>query len=85
MAAASNGELYVGGWFEEADSMDSPYWARWRVCPVDFNCDEVVDFGDYLEFLNLFDAGDPRADLNHDGAIDFVDYLAFLNAFDAGC
>lgn len=55
------------------------------VCAVDFNGDGVVDFADYLEFLNLFDARDPRADLNGDGVIDFVDYLEFLNQFEAGC
>ncbi|MCC6678612.1 MAG: hypothetical protein IT436_15875 [Phycisphaerales bacterium] len=54
-------------------------------CPVDFNGDGVIDFSDYLEFLNLFDALDPRADLNGDGVIDFADYLEFLNHYDAGC
>ncbi len=55
------------------------------VCVADLNRDGVVDFGDYLEFLNLFDATDPRVDLNHDGVVDFGDYLEFLNLFDAGC
>jgi hypothetical protein len=54
-------------------------------CDVDYNCDGIVDFSDYLEFLNLFDAADPRADLNEDGIVDFSDYLEFLNLFDAGC
>ncbi|MCC6679182.1 MAG: hypothetical protein IT436_18810 [Phycisphaerales bacterium] len=54
-------------------------------CIVDLNGDGVVDFADYLEFLNLFDAQDPRVDFNHDGVVDFADYLEFLNLFDAGC
>lgn len=54
-------------------------------CPADLNQDGVVDFTDYLEFLNLFDAGDARVDFNHDGVVDFADYLDFLNLFDAGC
>lgn len=54
-------------------------------CPADLNGDGLIDFADYLEFLNLFDAMDPRADFNHDGFIDFVDYLEFLNHYDAGC
>jgi len=54
-------------------------------CPADLNGDGMVDFSDYLEFLNLYDAGDPRADFNGDGMVDFSDYLEFLNLYDAGC
>ena len=56
-----------------------------KVCAVDLNGDGIVDFADYLEFLNLFDAQDLRVDFNHDGIVDFADYLEFLNLFDAGC
>ncbi|MCC6676314.1 MAG: hypothetical protein IT436_04145 [Phycisphaerales bacterium] len=56
-----------------------------RVCPADTNCDGTVDFADYLEFLNLFDAEDPRIDFNQDGLVDFGDYLEFLNHYDGGC
>lgn len=55
------------------------------VCPIDFNGDGQIDFLDYLEFLNLYDAQDPRADLNGDGQVDFADYLEFLNSFDRQC
>ena len=51
----------------------------------DLNGDGFVDFSDYLEFLNLYDAQDPRADFNRDGFVDFTDYLEFLNLYDAGC
>lgn len=54
-------------------------------CVVDLNMDGLVDFADYLEFLNLYDAQDPRVDFNMDGLVDFGDYLEFLNLFDAGC
>ncbi|MCC6677735.1 MAG: hypothetical protein IT436_11370 [Phycisphaerales bacterium] len=54
-------------------------------CLADLNGDGVVDFADYLEFLNLYDAGDLRADFNRDGIVDFADYLEFLNHYDAGC
>jgi hypothetical protein len=54
-------------------------------CPADLNGDGLVDFADYLEFLNRFDEGDPSVDFNQDGVIDFADYLEFLNLFDAGC
>ncbi|MCC6677397.1 MAG: dockerin type I repeat-containing protein [Phycisphaerales bacterium] len=54
-------------------------------CPGDLNGDGQVDFADYLEFLNLYDAGDPAADLNEDGEVDFADYLEFLNLYNEGC
>jgi len=54
-------------------------------CPIDFTGDGLVDFSDYLEFLNLYDAADPRADLTGDGLVDFSDYLEFLNLYDSGC
>jgi len=55
------------------------------VCLADFDGDGVVDFNDYLAFLNLFNEADPRADLDGDGGVDFNDYLAFLNLFNQGC
>jgi hypothetical protein len=54
-------------------------------CRVDLSGDGLVDFSDFLEFLNLFDAGDERVDFNEDGIIDFGDYLEFLNLFEVGC
>ncbi|MCC6675696.1 MAG: hypothetical protein IT436_01005 [Phycisphaerales bacterium] len=54
-------------------------------CPADLNGDGIVDFADYLEFLNFYDAQDLRVDFNHDGIVDFADYLEFLNLYDAGC
>lgn len=54
-------------------------------CPADLNGDGLIDFTDYLEFLNLYDAQNPRIDFATDGVIDFADFLEFLNLFDAGC
>jgi hypothetical protein len=31
--------------------------ATLTVCAGDINCDESVDFGDFLEFFNSYDAG----------------------------
>jgi len=53
--------------------------------PGDLNGDGLLDFADYLEFLNLYDAQDLRADFNGDGLVDFADYLEFLNLYEAGC
>ncbi|MCC6677764.1 MAG: hypothetical protein IT436_11515 [Phycisphaerales bacterium] len=54
-------------------------------CVVDLNQDGLVDFADYLEFLNRYDTQDPSVDFNQDGLVDFADYLEFLNLYDAGC
>ncbi len=54
-------------------------------CPGDLTGDHAVDFNDLLHFLNLFNAGDARADFSPDGVIDFNDLLAYLNAYAAGC
>ncbi|MCC6675807.1 MAG: hypothetical protein IT436_01560 [Phycisphaerales bacterium] len=79
-------------YFGDADGNPTPGYRpgevtlQWETeCLVDFNGDAIVDFADYLEFLNLYDAQDLRIDFATDGVIDFADYLEFLNLFDAGC
>ncbi len=54
-------------------------------CLADFNGDTVVDFFDYLDFVDAFSANDPSADFNGDTVIDFFDYLDFVDAFSTGC
>ncbi len=54
-------------------------------CAADFNGDGVVDFFDYLDFVDAFSANAPSADFNNDGVIDFFDYLDFVDAFAGGC
>jgi probable HAF family extracellular repeat protein len=56
-----------------------------RVCVADTNCDGIVDFNDFLEYLNLYNAQDPRADLNGDEVVDFNDLLVFMNLYNTGC
>lgn len=71
----------------------TPCTARYRAtlrsspcgCAADFNGDGVVDFFDYLDFVQAFAAQIPAADFNGDGVIDFFDYLDFVQAFSAGC
>ena len=48
---------------------------------ADFNADGVVDFFDYLDFVDAFSSNAPDADFNEDSVIDFFDYLDFVNAF----
>jgi hypothetical protein len=55
------------------------------LCRADLNGDGVLDFFDFLEFQDLFAAGDPRADFDGSGVLDFFDFLAFQNEFAAGC
>lgn len=55
------------------------------ICRPDLNGDGAVDFFDFLEFQNLFAAGDPRADFTGDGVLDFFDFLAFQQAVAEGC
>lgn len=54
-------------------------------CYADINMDGYVDFLDYLEFLNLYEAHDRRVDFTGDGLVDFSDYLEFLNLYGNSC
>jgi hypothetical protein len=54
-------------------------------CRPDVNGDGRVNVADFLAFLSLYAAGDPRADFNASGGIDVSDFLAFLAAYSAGC
>jgi glycosylphosphatidylinositol phospholipase D len=54
-------------------------------CAADLDGDGALTVFDFLEFQNLFDAGDLRADFDGDGSLSLFDFLAFQNLFDAGC
>lgn len=54
-------------------------------CPADVNFDHVVDFFDYLDFVQQFSMQAPEADFNFDEVVDFFDYLDYLQAFSSGC
>ncbi len=54
-------------------------------CLPDFNDDGVLDFFDYLDFVDAFSANNPSADFNGDSSIDFFDYLDFVDAYSSGC
>ncbi|MFI4883376.1 MAG: GC-type dockerin domain-anchored protein [Phycisphaerales bacterium JB064] len=58
---------------------------RSLTCASDLDGDGQTTIFDTLEFMNLFEVGDPRADLNGDGSLDIFDLLVFLNAFESGC
>ena len=48
---------------------------------ADINSDGIVDFFDYLDFVQLFSTSDPLSDFNGDETIDFFDYLDFVAEF----
>ncbi|MBM4108814.1 MAG: hypothetical protein FJ255_08395 [Phycisphaerae bacterium] len=54
-------------------------------CRGDWNGDGVVDFNDFLAYLNDYNAGLPIADINGDGVVDFNDFLEFLNLYNTPC
>ncbi|MBU6413891.1 MAG: DNRLRE domain-containing protein [Planctomycetes bacterium] len=54
-------------------------------CAPDFNADTVLDFFDYLDFVQAYAAGSNTADYNGDTTVDLFDYLDFVAAFAAGC
>lgn len=76
------GRRFVGGYWGiiGAATLPTP-----PTCAADLDGDRVIDFADYLQFLNLFESGDPRADQSQDGVVDSIDFLVFLNLCDAGC
>ncbi len=53
-------------------------------CEGDIDGDGELTLFDFLEFSNLFDAGDLKADFDCDGMLTLFDFLEFSNAFDAG-
>lgn len=73
----------TGGYFGASFGMAGTYPVP--CCPGDWNCDGVIDFNDFLGYLNDYNAGNPRADLTGDGVVDFNDMLEFLNRYNSPC
>lgn len=48
---------------------------------TDFNGSGVVDFPDFLSFVQAFGTADANFDLNGSGTVDFVDFLTFAANF----
>jgi hypothetical protein len=80
-----NSDVLAGGAFEFAGGLTSDALAWWHTCLAEFNCDGVIDFFDYLDFVQALSDADPRADINSDGTIDLFDYLDFVARFSDGC
>jgi hypothetical protein len=89
----TGGDMVTASIFPAADSMpeldtsndSATVTFQSTACPADINGDGGIDVRDYLAFLSLYAAADPRADFNASGHIDVADYLAFLSAYAVGC
>ena len=80
LSADVTGDLIVNQ--DDLDAIDAILGTD---CPADLDGNGTLDIFDFLEFQNLFDAGDLRADLDGSGSLDIFDFLEFQNLFDAGC
>ena len=49
---------------------------------IDFDDNDVIDFGDFILLAQAFGTGDTRFDLNGDDAVDFQDFLIFARLYD---
>ncbi|MFI4892166.1 MAG: GC-type dockerin domain-anchored protein [Phycisphaerales bacterium JB060] len=54
-------------------------------CQADVDGNGVLEVFDFLEFQNLFAAGDGRADCDASGRLDIFDFLCFTNLYAGGC
>lgn len=68
-----------------AGTTTPPAFSFSTIRPADFNNDSVVDFFDYLDFVDAYSLNDPISDFNGDSEIDFFDYLDFVDAYSVGC
>lgn len=88
----------VTGTFDSYDLPAAPPTLAYRVfyepnrvyvrltCAADFNGDAAFNFFDISSYIDLYNAGDPRADLAAPfGALNFFDIATFINVYNAGC
>ncbi len=54
-------------------------------CRADLDGDGLLTVFDFLEFQNLFNAGDLRADFDGDLLLTFFDFLVYQSEFTSGC
>jgi trimeric autotransporter adhesin len=76
----------VGGFTNTDQGGAAGHLAFWGCpCLADFNNNGLVDFFDYLDFLNAFANDSPTADFNNTRTVDFFDYLDYLETYNRGC
>lgn len=82
-------ETVVFAW-ELSQAANDWWWAiddvRVRgVCLADIDADGEIGFGDVVNFVQAFNAGQATADADADGSLTFADVARFITAFGAGC
>jgi hypothetical protein len=81
LTATSPGSDGPGG----VEGAVNPFNLYPRFCYPDLTGEGVLDFFDFLAFINAFNTGEPGADCTADGVYDLFDFLCFVQAFDIGC
>ncbi len=88
VVADRSGSVYISGYTGGSlggphqgglDAFLAKYHAGNEPCLPDLNGDGTVDTQDFIQFLNLWAAGDDLADWNTDGVVNTQDFIAFLN------
>ncbi|MFI4917560.1 MAG: GC-type dockerin domain-anchored protein [Phycisphaerales bacterium JB060] len=82
---SDDGLSFVGA---ATDPMGRNVWYVARAgepCLADLDGNGVLNIFDFIEFQNLFVAGDLSADLDGDGELSIFDFLEFQSLFSAGC
>ena len=77
-ATSATGNVRTDNWYITGDTTTG-------TCRADLDGDGELTLFDFLQFQNLFDAGDLTADFDGDGSLTIFDFLAFQNEFDTGC
>ncbi len=84
--ATHQGVLHVGGNFQSAGGVPSPYWARWGcACYADCNDSGSLTIADFTCFQAQFIQSHPYADCNNSGGLTIADFTCFQAKFVAGC
>ncbi len=92
-------QLVAGGYFSTAGGRPANRIAFWGCrlppeCPAtsvtacsraDRDGNTVIDFNDFIAFVNDFSPQHPCADINADGMVDYDDFLHFLSLYTLGC
>ena len=75
------------GNFDGLNGMDDVQVATTPIdlCDVDLNCDGDLDIFDVIEFIEAFNAEDPRADFLPNGVFDIFDVIEYIRQFEEGC
>ena len=78
------GQIAFSVHFDSQEPSGAMLLALIDACPADFDLSGTVNYGDLIEFLQAWFAGDPRADMDC-GGLSTMDIFAYLNAWLSPC